>query len=295
MRTEKLPMAVPLTAAGVMTVTLALMAPASTGGLGPGGGLLFHALHFVPATLAAWWLSCRLLALKHLDRWPAVGVLSLAGALVGVGLAPWSLVLEQGFNVADNGGDLGLSSPAGLSSAWMGLVDECSAVIPQTMLLWPLMNAPALGWPWSHRRDPQPIAALGDGSSTEAAAGVQLVAGPAPAWLDRLPVAMGRDLVLVRAEEHYLHVITTQGEAMVLHGFGRAVEELAAAGIEGIQVHRSAWVAWAHVQRLSKRAGETRVHLADGQAVRVGRRRSRAVQEAWNSRSTPDRPRHPGH
>jgi DNA-binding LytR/AlgR family response regulator len=49
----------------------------------------------------------------------------------------------------------------------------------------------------------------------------------------------------------------------------------------GMQIHRSAWVAWAHVERLDLRPASLAAVLRDGQRVPIGRRRLREVAQAW--------------
>jgi DNA-binding LytR/AlgR family response regulator len=49
----------------------------------------------------------------------------------------------------------------------------------------------------------------------------------------------------------------------------------------GMQIHRSAWVAWAHVERLDLRPASLAAVLRDGQRVPIGRRRVREVAQAW--------------
>jgi DNA-binding LytR/AlgR family response regulator len=77
-------------------------------------------------------------------------------------------------------------------------------------------------------------------------------------------------------------VVTTRGEHLLLHGLGTAIAEMAERGIAGQQVHRSIWVAWAHVDRLDLRAGSPAVVLRSGKRLPIGRRRLREVADAWH-------------
>ena len=67
--------------------------------------------------------------------------------------------------------------------------------------------------------------------------------------LDRLPEAVGDDVVYVHVSGHYLDVLTTAGSAVLLMRITDAVAEL---GDRGMQVHRSYWVAYAHSIRLRR-------------------------------------------
>ena len=67
--------------------------------------------------------------------------------------------------------------------------------------------------------------------------------------LDRLPEALGDDVVYVHVSGHYLDVLTTAGSAVLLMRIADAVAEL---GDRGMRVHRSYWVAYAHAIRLRR-------------------------------------------
>ncbi len=285
----------------VLVLALAGMEPAGAAGLGFGAGLVFHALHIGPASVLAWWCSGWLLRTplgRRGSPWPW---LVLAGAAAGAALAPWSLWLEQLFGVVDD------DPPASGMLAALG--DEWSKVVPLTALLWPAMNllviwrqdppAPPAAAPGPARSPRHP--ATGDPGAAQASlplaapppalpsAAPSCAAPPAPpvpavSFLDRLPAALGRDVVWLQAQEHYLSVTTSRGRHLLLQSFGPAVAELGRLGLDGIQVHRSAWVAWSHVQRLDERARSPAVVLHDGTRVAVGRRRLAEVSAAWAAR-----------
>ncbi len=65
---------------------------------------------------------------------------------------------------------------------------------------------------------------------------------PGPAsegFLARLPAELGREIIALQMEDHYVRVYTAQGSGLVLVSLRQAVRELAAAGPAGLQVHRS--------------------------------------------------------
>ena len=75
------------------------------------------------------------------------------------------------------------------------------------------------------------------------------------AFMARLPARLGRDLLCLQMEDHYVRVHTATGSDLILMRLRDAVAELE--GVPGLQVHRSWWVAASAV------AG----HLADGRRV----------------------------
>ena len=85
----------------------------------------------------------------------------------------------------------------------------------------------------------------------------------------KLPHHLGREIVALRAQDHYLEVTTPKGRCMVLMRLGDAVRDLD--GVHGMQVHRSWWISLAHVARVEKGANGPEVVLTTGERVPVGR------------------------
>jgi hypothetical protein len=262
------------TAGALLVLAFTLMEPASAVGLAWWARAGFYAAHVFPAMAVAWWSSGWLFNRPRLQRWPSWALLALAGAFAGVALAPWSVWLEMALGVVD------LDEPSGAvplpltRAAWWGeLRDELLHVPPRTALFWLAMNLWVLWRVKPAAPEALPLAAE--------------PVPPAPAlpagstWLDRLPTRLGRDVVLLEAQQHYLRVVTARGEHLLLHGLGPAVAELAQTGTAGMQIHRSVWVAWAHVERLDLRPGSLAAVLRDGRRLPIGRRRAREVEQAW--------------
>lgn len=100
----------------------------------------------------------------------------------------------------------------------------------------------------------------------------------APAFLRRIPPRLGRDLVALEAEDHYLRIHTRLGSDLVLMRIGDAEAELA--GLEGARVHRSWWVVRAAVV-LAERMGQgARLTLITGQQVPVSRSKTAELKRA---------------
>jgi hypothetical protein len=60
-------------------------------------------------------------------------------------------------------------------------------------------------------------------------------------FLDRLPPRLGRELLCLRMEDHYVRAHTARGSDLILIPLKEAMAELD--GMDGLQVHRSWWVA----------------------------------------------------
>lgn len=68
--------------------------------------------------------------------------------------------------------------------------------------------------------------------------------------LSRLPSALGRNVLALKAEDHYVRVFTDRGDTLILCRINDAIAELESLSIEGLRVHRSWWVALKAVRRV---------------------------------------------
>ncbi len=95
----------------------------------------------------------------------------------------------------------------------------------------------------------------------------------------KLPKEMkGAQLWCLKAEDHYLKVMTDHGSALILMKFEDAVSALN--GYPGIQTHRSWWVSASQLQAVSLGLGASNtIPLSDGTEVPVSRRRKKVVKE----------------
>ncbi len=112
-----------------------------------------------------------------------------------------------------------------------------------------------------------------DGSGDEGAS------GPAQ-FVDRLPPRLGRDLLCLQMEDHYVRAHTPAGSDLILISLRQAVSELD--GLEGLQVHRSWWVARAAVAGAQFDGRNCRLTLKGGLQAPVARNRIAALRaEGW--------------
>ncbi|EBV3599940.1 LytTR family transcriptional regulator, partial [Salmonella enterica subsp. enterica serovar Virchow] len=70
-------------------------------------------------------------------------------------------------------------------------------------------------------------------------------------------------------QDHYVDVRTDNGGAMVLMRLSDAIAETR--GVEGLQIHRSHWVALGAVQKAIRRGGRPYVIMKDGTELPVSR------------------------
>jgi DNA-binding LytR/AlgR family response regulator len=87
--------------------------------------------------------------------------------------------------------------------------------------------------------------------------------------LRRRPDGLNGTIRYMQMEDHYLRVHTDEGAGLTLHRMADAVEDLAES--DGLQVHKSWWIAHAAVAEV-RQIGRRRVLVAtDGAEVPVGR------------------------
>ena len=108
-------------------------------------------------------------------------------------------------------------------------------------------------------RHPEASSADGGDLHHEPAPGERQSTGlQANSLFDRLPEALGRDVIYLEVSGHYVQVTTTVGSAVTLMRFVDAVDAL---GDLGMRIHRSYWVAYRHVTHLVRRDRHRRTLL----------------------------------
>ena len=97
-------------------------------------------------------------------------------------------------------------------------------------------------------------------------------------FLDRLPPALGSDLLALEMEDHYVRAHTPLGSELILLRMRDAVAELD--GIEGLQVHRSWWVARDAVEDVRRDGRNIRLVLGNGIEAPVARANVKPLKDA---------------
>ena len=95
-------------------------------------------------------------------------------------------------------------------------------------------------------------------------------------FLDRLPPHLRGDLIALEAQDHYLKVHTGSGSTLVLSRLTDAIAQLRA--IDGLQVHRSWWVADSAVVAVLREGGVLTLKLRNGIKAPVSRTYLQAVR-----------------
>ena len=94
-------------------------------------------------------------------------------------------------------------------------------------------------------------------------------------FFKRLSPAVGRDIVYLRVSGHYVEVTASGGSDVILMRLADAVDAL---GGLGMQIHRSYWASFNHMQHLVRREGRMLLRLTDGREIPVSRPYLKAVR-----------------
>jgi hypothetical protein len=97
-------------------------------------------------------------------------------------------------------------------------------------------------------------------------------------FLARLPGRIGKDLLCLQMEDHYVRAFTALGSDIILMRMADASKELE--GVDGLQVHRSFWVARAAVVGWSRDGKNLTLRLTNSKNVPVARDRQPQVKAA---------------
>ena len=101
---------------------------------------------------------------------------------------------------------------------------------------------------------------------------------PASPFFDRLPGAWADQLLALEMEDHYVRAHGPGTSALILLRMRDAEAELA--GIDGIRVHRSWWVARASVEKVLRDGRSYKLRLTNGLEAPVARDRIAALKAA---------------
>ncbi|MFC3726049.1 LytTR family DNA-binding domain-containing protein [Neoaquamicrobium sediminum] len=99
-----------------------------------------------------------------------------------------------------------------------------------------------------------------------------------PKLIERLQPRLRGKLLYLSMQDHYVEVVTDKGSELILMRMSDAVDETAP--VEGLQIHRSYWVASNAVTGTTRRDGRLILRMSDGAELPVSRNRIGAVKDA---------------
>ncbi|MEM7068312.1 MAG: LytTR family DNA-binding domain-containing protein [Pseudomonadota bacterium] len=96
-------------------------------------------------------------------------------------------------------------------------------------------------------------------------------------FLKRLPPELGKNLLYISSQDHYVEAVTSRGSDLILMRFSDAVAELEA--MDGMQVHRAHWVATSAIVKPIRKDGKLLLEMSNGMQLPVSRTYSKSVRE----------------
>lgn len=207
-------------------------------------------------------------ALPRIGYWLVVVATTFwLGYLVSFATSSWMEDRGFGSPISIGVGAVAASVPLTLFLAGLHWIIFAAPFWAETLRLFPYVAAIAIA-----------VAAFSEAlQAREAGPPAPAASPPEPAWLDRLPAHLGRGLISLQAEDHYVRARTELGEALIRTRLQDAANDL---GEFGIRVHRSWWVARNAIHAYRYRNGLPVIVLHDGRALPVGRTYRRSVREA---------------
>ncbi|MCW9046002.1 MAG: LytTR family transcriptional regulator DNA-binding domain-containing protein [Alphaproteobacteria bacterium] len=96
-----------------------------------------------------------------------------------------------------------------------------------------------------------------------------------PPFFKRLPAKLGTELICLEMEDHYVRAHTVLGNDLILMRMKDAVTELE--GFDGMQVHRSFWVARGAITSVRRSGERGLLTMSNGMEIPVSRTRLRQL------------------
>lgn len=240
-------------------------------------------------------LSVGLVAIRAgvigLSRWPKtatwsdLSLLAVSGFVASLVLAPVSFVIDQSLLTlgVDTDDELLIGSSATALKIFFGIVEEWTHVVGPTVLVAVILALPA--W-WVRRQStPSPNVSEMNREAEVSIASDSATAEPMAirSCLQRLPPALGTDLIAAQSELQYVRIYTTLGDALVLGALKDVAEQREA---EGQLVHRTWWVSNRHVRTLRRKGAQYVLTMANGLEIPVSRRRQQVLIRQFGSSTT---------
>ena len=268
-----------LIAAGtVLSFGLALSEPSASSGLGFFARIVFWLAHVAAALVLFELAQITLGRIALFERLPPLLLVMAVGVVGAILFSIFNLLLLD--RIAFLVGDLTDVEPISIP----GLMEELRDSGATSVLFWVLLNSPRLIMIAQQKDGAEAIeppsaevASIQPDASAPTGASRQLLD-----LLSRLPRRIGTDIVAISAELHYLRVYTRGGEALILMSFGRAVEALGV--IPGQMIHRSHWIALAHIATVESVGDRFVCRLDTGLELPVSRTYRSRLRAALASR-----------
>lgn len=151
------------------------------------------------------------------------------------------------------------------------ILEEMGGIFAPVLLTWAGMNAPRiLQFNFSNPPLNKPFEEITPDVTADEAN--DATSGSAGEFIAKFSKLIGTEIIYMMSELHYVRVVTSKGEALVLHNLKDAIAELPSE-YSGIQTHRSYWAASKHIESMKEKNGQTSLVLSIGKIIPVSRRK----------------------
>jgi hypothetical protein len=260
-----------LVVAALLSVFCTIIKPDISAQLAPLPRLVFWVAHVsvgLVGILLASVLIRRFCPHRQFSLFITIGLTGMVGALLAT---PALLLLEEFFPKEI---DLDWLDRFGQLGWWQALLAEFLEVLPNLLLIWYLVNLPLLFNKPLLRQTPDDDEPDAPPPGEQAQREEELRKRREQLY-EKLPEVIGRDIVAISSDLHYLNVHTVLGKFLVLGTLKYYAE---AFGDEGILVHRSNWVAKQHVVKVRTSGEEIYCLMSNGLKVPISRSRKKQVK-----------------
>jgi len=242
-----------------------MLEPESIAGASVLASLIFFIIQFsilMPLLIYTHGFLQKIPFFEHLNPWLKTGLAGFTASLVfvpiGLGI-DYIMGLDDWSNV---------KTPEQILS--LGLEETIGIVGPVT-LTWIAINAPRILQ--LNFQNP----AIPDAKQNE----TEPPPSDEPCILSLIPHDLGRDIIYLMSELHYLRIVTTKGETLQLYNLQNAMEELKML-YDGLQTHRSYWINKIHAEKIVGKAPDRKILMKQGYVIPISRRKYTNIKSHFN-------------
>ena len=205
---------------------------------------------------------------KYLNPWVQLTISGIIGSAVFV---PLGLGVDYIFSLDD------WSAVSSLQESFPIILKEFRGVVFPATITWIAINAPRI-IQLNFKEINEKIPEHAETGKKEEQPVTQNT------FMSIVPKEIGGDIIFLKSELHYIRVVTTKGERMVLFNLKDAIGDLEKT-IEGIQTHRSYWVSACHIKTMITDSNNKFIMTSNDQKIPVSRRKSAEVKKFIQNRS----------
>ena len=206
---------------------------------------------------------------------PNILLIVITGILASIVVSPGFFMIEEIFVNLDRAPDGMLDELA--TKGWLAaLLVESIEVMPTLTITWFLVNIPILlNSTFVKDNTPSDEAANKSDKPAEIIHIGEQQDTAKNQFLSKLPENIGKDLMYISSDLHYLNVTTTSGNVLILGSINKVSEIF---DDEGFLVHRSHWVSKKHVLRVVTGSNSAQCVMRNHKSIPVSRSKKKLLK-----------------